>query len=135
MRLAETALLRKPFYVLLGHWQDRDTERMNIAQWDKAKQVKTTGGIVKLLDMTAKNMMLYVGKFEHGERLDSHSHNPPVEEIYYIISGKAAVSVGEEKKEVSTGGSVYVAPGIRHGIANESNTTLWALFVVSPPTT
>jgi mannose-6-phosphate isomerase-like protein (cupin superfamily) len=106
---------------------------MIISNWDEAKLRKSKQGIIKLFDMPSKNLMFLMAKFASGEGLDLHSHDPPIEEIYFILEGKALVVVGEEKKEIISGTSVYIPPGKKHGISNVEKKELLVLFILSPP--
>ena len=36
------------------------------------------------------------------------------DEVYYVVSGKAKIQVGEEDREVETGSIVYVAKNVEH---------------------
>lgn len=36
------------------------------------------------------------------------------DEVYYVVSGKAKIKVGEEDREVSAGSIVYVAKNVEH---------------------
>jgi len=36
------------------------------------------------------------------------------DEVYYVVSGKAKIKVGEEDRDVDTGSIVYVAKNIEH---------------------
>lgn len=36
------------------------------------------------------------------------------DEVYYVVSGEATVTVGEEEREVSSGSIVYVAANVPH---------------------
>ena len=64
-------------------------------------------------------------------RSDDHEH---VEgEMFYVVSGKGRIKVGEETAEVTPGTAVWGPPGINHQLVNNSNAALKILWVLSPP--
>jgi mannose-6-phosphate isomerase-like protein (cupin superfamily) len=46
------------------------------------------------------------------------------EQIYYILSGKGILSYGSEKTQVKQDDYMYLPPGIRHGLADDSGAPL-----------
>ena len=54
-------------------------------------------------------------------------------EVYYILSGKGVVCVGDESKEVRSGEVVYVPPGSTQSIENVGENDLEFLCIVYPP--
>ncbi|MDF3300888.1 cupin domain-containing protein [Streptomyces tropicalis] len=54
------------------------------------------------------------------------------DEVYFVVSGRASVSVGLETTEVSRGSVVYVPAGVAHKFHHISE-DLRVLVVFSPP--
>ncbi|MFI9393279.1 cupin domain-containing protein [Streptomyces bauhiniae] len=68
--------------------------------------------------------------------LDAGSHDPQQphlqDEVYFVVSGRASVSVGLETTEVARGSVVYVPAGVSHKFHHISE-DLRVLVVFSPP--
>ncbi|MER8028785.1 cupin domain-containing protein [Streptomyces bauhiniae] len=68
--------------------------------------------------------------------LDAGSHDPQKphlqDEVYFVVSGRASVSVGLETTEVARGSVVYVPAGVSHKFHHISE-DLRVLVVFSPP--
>ncbi len=56
-----------------------------------------------------------------------HSHEAP--EIYYILSGKALWTVGDEEREVGPGTIIYTRPNTEHAMVNRSSDPVQAIWV------
>lgn len=54
-------------------------------------------------------------------------------EMFYVISGKGFIKVGEEESELTPGTAIWVPPNVFHYIFNNSKKTLKILWVLSPP--
>ncbi len=71
------------------------------------------GGVSrKILTYGGKLMMVEV-TMAKGGRGEVHTH--PHEQISYIANGSFEFTVGDEKKTVHRGDSLYVAPNVPHG--------------------
>ncbi|MFG3254037.1 cupin domain-containing protein [Streptomyces sp. NPDC048172] len=68
--------------------------------------------------------------------LDKGAQDPQTphgqDEVYFVVSGRAAVTVGEETTQVARGSVVYVPAGVRHRFHHISE-DLRVLVVFSPP--
>ncbi len=73
------------------------------------KWVLLRGGV--LPDVT----QVAVAKFEEHDAVELHVH-PTMYEIYYVLEGEAAYSVGEDVYEAGPGDLVIVPPAARHGL-------------------
>ncbi len=60
-----------------------------------------------------------------------HFHRE-IEEIYYILSGRGLMTVGEDQREVGSGDSVYVPRGARHTLENTGAEEIKLLLVCGP---
>ncbi|HJQ70594.1 MAG TPA: cupin domain-containing protein [Blastocatellia bacterium] len=59
-------------------------------------------------------------------------HHRELEEIYYILSGRGRMTVGEETSEVAEGDAVYVPRGHRHTLENTGAEPIRLLVVCGP---
>ncbi|MFG3047032.1 cupin domain-containing protein [Streptomyces sp. NPDC048202] len=68
--------------------------------------------------------------------LDAGSHDPQKphlqDEVYFVVSGRASISVGLETTEVARGSVVYVPAGVAHKFHHISE-DLRVMVVFSPP--
>ena len=74
--------------------------------------------------------------FVRAQLLPGHAHpfhhHPEMEEILYILSGRAEQWVERTKKEMGPGDAVYLPTGIVHGTYNSSSEVLDFLAILSP---
>ena len=63
--------------------------------------------------------MLYVAyaMLQEGKAYEAHAHGDH-EEVYYIISGRGTMEVGQEARKVRDGDAIYIPAGAVHSIAN-----------------
>ncbi len=61
----------------------------------------------------------------------AHRH-PKTEEIYYILSGRAEMRIGDEVCNVSVGDAIAIPPGKVHQITNTGAEQLTFLCMCSP---
>jgi len=66
-----------------------------------------------------------------GRAVTPHHHRE-LEEIYYIISGRGLMKVGDEQSEVCAGDAVYVPRGHRHTLENTGDEPIRLLVVCGP---
>lgn len=72
-------------------------------------------------------MMLVQFTFDAGISAPLHSH--PHEQIGYVVSGEIdLIMEGRETARLTTGGSYYVAPNVRHGIITHAPSVLIDCF-------
>jgi quercetin dioxygenase-like cupin family protein len=60
-----------------------------------------------------------------------HNH-PEMDEIIYVLSGKAEQWYEKEKRTLSTGDAVYIPRGVVHGTYNSSGEELDFLAILTP---
>ena len=81
--------------------------------------------------MRSDNLELTKGFYEKGKGADTHAH--PEEQIIYVLSGQAAVTLGDEQYEVAPGDVSYHPSNVPHSIvALEDLTVLSIKHLVSP---
>jgi len=94
-----------------------------LAEFSLAKYVKVpvrnTSGLVRLLC------------FEHGQSVALHKH-PYGDEVFYVLSGKAEFTIGEETARMKAGNLVKAAAGTFHSWKNGSG-RLILISVLIPP--
>ena len=59
-------------------------------------------------------------------------HHKATEEIYYILSGAAAMTLGHETRTVGPGDAIAIPPGCRHTIRNTGSVELVFLCTCAP---
>jgi mannose-6-phosphate isomerase-like protein (cupin superfamily) len=59
-------------------------------------------------------------------------HHAVTEEIYYILSGTAAMTLGDETRPVGPGDAIAIPPGARHTIRNTGDSELVFLCTCAP---
>jgi len=57
-----------------------------------------------------------------------HSHDD-MEEVYYIISGKGIMIVGEDEFKIEQGDALYVPPGVFHTTKQSGNLPLIVVWI------
>ncbi|HDY7742061.1 TPA: cupin domain-containing protein [Vibrio vulnificus] len=70
-------------------------------------------GISRKVLAHSDNMMSVEVHFETGAIGAMHSH--PHEQLTYVLSGEFEFTIGDEKKSVKTGDTMYKEPNIEHG--------------------
>ncbi|EGR1345305.1 cupin domain-containing protein [Vibrio parahaemolyticus] len=70
-------------------------------------------GISRKVLAHSDNMMSVEVHFEEGAIGAMHSH--PHEQLTYVLSGEFEFTIGDEKKNVKTGDTMYKEPNIEHG--------------------
>ncbi|ENO1894133.1 cupin domain-containing protein [Vibrio vulnificus] len=70
-------------------------------------------GISRKVLAHSDNMMSVEVHFETGAIGAMHSH--PHEQLTYVLSGEFGFTIGDEKKMVKTGDTMYKEPNIEHG--------------------
>lgn len=59
-------------------------------------------------------------------------HHAVTEEIYYILSGTAVMTVGADTRDVGPGDAIAIPPGLRHTIRNTGGDDLVFLCTCAP---
>jgi mannose-6-phosphate isomerase-like protein (cupin superfamily) len=66
-----------------------------------------------------------------GCAVTPHRHRQ-IEEIYYIVSGRGLMTVGDETREVGPGDAVYIPRGNRHTLKNTGADPIKLILVCGP---
>ncbi|MCX8189406.1 MAG: cupin domain-containing protein [Nitrososphaeria archaeon] len=102
----------------------------------KVRAEKILGGPIKPLISNkdvSMNQEFALGIFRPKQGLYFHKH-PNSEEIYYVISGKGTVFIGNERDEIkiNEGDVLYIPANTPHGVTNTGRKRLIIAFFVSP---
>ncbi len=90
---------------------DKDMEILTVEPGKSTRKIKAYGGKLMLVEMY----------FEPGAQgAPEHAH--PHEQISYCVEGEMEFFVGEERKIITAGDSVYVPPNVPHGCIVKSPT-------------
>lgn len=76
-----------------------------------------------LENMSSQRLVLAIHHYPPGRNHGLHKHDT-WEQAYYVISGQAAVIVGDEEKVVGPGSSAYIPPNTMHDFRNVGDETL-----------
>ncbi len=68
---------------------------------------------------------------EPGQTQTAHAHQGS-DKVYYVIQGRAAISVGTETREVGPGTAVLAPAGAEHGVRNPGPERLTVLVFMAP---
>jgi quercetin dioxygenase-like cupin family protein len=77
---------------------------------------------------------LFVGLncFEAGQTQKVHAH-AGADKFYYVCSGRARLTVGEETREVGAGDIVWTPAGVPHGVEQALERTVLLVGIAPPP--
>ena len=67
-----------------------------------------------------------------GSQQPLHSHANS-EQVYVIVSGQGTMLIDDEEQTVGPGDTIFIPPGSRHAIRNDSGTELVFATAASPP--
>ncbi len=68
---------------------------------------------------------------EPGQAQKIHSHADATK-FYYVIEGKATITIGTQKKELGPGNLAWAVPGEPHGVENRSSARVVLLVAMGP---
>jgi mannose-6-phosphate isomerase-like protein (cupin superfamily) len=67
-----------------------------------------------------------------GSQQPLHSHARS-EQVYVIVRGEGRMLIDEEEQTVNPGDTIFIPPGSRHAIRNDSGTELVFATAAAPP--
>jgi quercetin dioxygenase-like cupin family protein len=79
----------------------------------------------------ARQLQLVRVRMPPGQGHAFHRH-PAMEEIIYVVSGRAEQWVGEASRSLGPGGIAHIPTNVVHGTYNEGTDTLVFLAILSP---
>jgi mannose-6-phosphate isomerase-like protein (cupin superfamily) len=124
----------------LGQRKARDSLVWNITMIitnrQRARVINTAHGseIRPLIDRTTSGITqcsLAEETLPPGSAVTPHRHRQ-IEEIYYEVSGRGLMTVGDETREVGAGDAVYVPRGQRHTLENIGDGPIKLILVCGP---
>ena len=80
----------------------------------------------------SKNLWVGSSSIDPGFASNPHAHETQ-EEVFYCVSGRGRIRVGEEEMPLEPGVTVYVPPEHVHQLINDGDEVLKVVAVVSPP--
>jgi quercetin dioxygenase-like cupin family protein len=81
---------------------------------------------------TGERLFVGLNCFEAGQTQKVHAH-AGADKFYYVCSGRARLTVGEETREVATGEIVLAPAGVPHGVAEALERTVLLVGIAPPP--
>jgi mannose-6-phosphate isomerase-like protein (cupin superfamily) len=84
---------------------------------------------VNLFD--TERMFCDVYCFEPGQTQTAHAHRGS-DKVYYVVQGRASISVGTDTREVGPGTAVLAPAGLEHAVRNPGPERLTVLVFMAP---
>jgi quercetin dioxygenase-like cupin family protein len=77
---------------------------------------------------------LFVGLncFEPGQHQRVHTH-AGADKVYFLVSGKARMTVGDDTREVAAGTLVWAPAGVPHGVIEAIERTVMLVAIAPAP--
>lgn len=102
---------------------------MPVTEFPKIDYKKKRDGVF-FKSITGTNSQLVIFKYEKGEKTD-HSH--PVEQVGYVLSGKADLFIGDQEYSLKEGDAYYIPGDVRHGFSVNADEGLELIESYTPP--
>jgi mannose-6-phosphate isomerase-like protein (cupin superfamily) len=80
----------------------------------------------------AEKLEVVLGTVQPGEGASPHLH-PDIEQVCYLLSGAALVSIADVEREIGPGDTVFFPAGVEHALRVVGNEPVRLLVVYSPP--
>jgi len=74
-----------------------------------------------------------IGELPPGKILDLHHHVGDAE-FYYVLSGRATITVEDMKIDATPGTAIYIPPDAKHRIVNDSKDKFVMIYGLNAPT-
>lgn len=101
--------------------------------WEAPEPNRRTMGVMFERDITpTRNIAAGYVRIPPGGKQVRMSVHEGVEEIYFVVTGRARYFLGDETFELDTWSAVYVPPGTPHKAENSGDTDLILYFVNTP---
>jgi quercetin dioxygenase-like cupin family protein len=101
----------------------RSVERSVVFRPDKASKA----------DLWASDhLLLGLNCFEPGQAQKVHAH-AGADKFYYVVSGRARLTVGEETREAAAGEVVWAPAGVPHGVDQALERTVLLVGIAPAP--
>ncbi|MER5773219.1 cupin domain-containing protein [Streptomyces sp. NPDC002039] len=103
---------------------------MKVFRLDELESERAANDGAYLQFLRERNMSVGLYALDAGQSDPQQPHLQ--DEVYYVVSGRAAITVGEETETVANGSVVYVPAGVPHRFHHITE-PLKVLVVFSPP--
>ncbi|KOU39775.1 cupin domain-containing protein [Streptomyces sp. NPDC054949] len=103
---------------------------MKVFRLDELESERAANDGAYLQFLRERNMSVGLYALDAGQSDPQQPHRQ--DEVYYVVSGRAAITVGEETETVANGSVVYVPAGVPHKFHHITE-PLKVLVVFSPP--
>lgn len=109
---------------------------MKIVNVRDASVIRSRHGseIRPLIDRTTSSIQqcsLAEERLEPGQAVSPHFHRE-TEEIYYVLEGEGAMSIGDETHPVSAGDAIMIPRNAVHSLANTGTVAMRIVLVCGP---
>ena len=74
-----------------------------------------------LLDSRVLEGLLFFAHAVLKPGREIEAHVDPYEEVYYLLSGRGVMTVGEERQEVAAGDVIWLPYGVPHSLLNDGD--------------
>ncbi len=81
----------------------------------------------------SKELCVGVGELEPGRILGLHHHVSDAE-FYYVLSGRATITVEDKKIDATPGTAIYIPPSAKHKILNDGKEKFVMVYGLNAPT-
>jgi quercetin dioxygenase-like cupin family protein len=81
---------------------------------------------------TGERLFVGLNCFEAGQSQRVHAH-AGADKFYYVCSGRARLTVGQETREVAAGEIVWAPAGMPHGVEEALERTVLLVGIAPPP--
>ena len=81
---------------------------------------------------SGQGLFLGLNCFEPGQVQAPHVH-AGADKFYYVIAGRARITVGEESQEVASGALVWAPAEVEHGVSQVMERTVMLVGIAPPP--
>jgi mannose-6-phosphate isomerase-like protein (cupin superfamily) len=81
----------------------------------------------------SKELCVGIGELDPGRVLGLHHHVGDAE-FYYVLSGRATVTVGDEEIDATPGTAIYIPPSAKHKILNDGKEKFVMVYGLNAPT-
>jgi len=81
----------------------------------------------------SKELCVGVGELDSGRILGLHHHVGDAE-FYYVLSGRATITVGDTEIDATPGTAIYIPPSAKHRIVNDGEEKFVMVYGLNAPT-
>jgi quercetin dioxygenase-like cupin family protein len=101
------------------------TQALSRATFDSTKATKADLAI-------GDTLFVGLNCFAPGQHQRVHTHTG-ADKFYFLLSGKARMTVGDDTRDVGPGTLVWAPAGVPHGVLEASEETVMLVAIAPPP--